>query len=431
MLYAVTRPLSEVPSLERLIAWADPHHPLLWTRGDRGAVGIGEALRLRFSGRDRFARAADAWRRIAARAVIDDRVGLPGSGLIAFGTFAFADAAAGPDAGPGADDLASESVLIVPRMLIARHRGVAWITEISSSPLQGERPLPAPTAAGEWHGVHLPVDEADESYLSGVREAVARIERGRTEKIVVARHVRGVIPAEDDLRVPLRRLAERYDDCWTYAVDGMIGASPETLVRHTDGAISARVLAGTRGRKPEDPAADARARDELLTSTKEQHEHAFAVQSVVTALSPHVLSLHTSDEPFALRLPNVWHLATELGAVPRGEGSSLELAAALHPTAAVAGTPTSQAVEAIAEIEPSGRGRYAGPVGWIDADGEGEWVIALRCAQLGEAEGGEHASGVRSVTAYAGGGIVSGSDPAHEFGETVSKFAPVADAFAP
>ena len=452
-LHVVTRPLERVPELGELLAFADPRNPLVWTRGDRGAVGVDEALRLRFSGPDRFAAAAAAWRRIAAAATIDDPVRMPGSGLVAFGSFEFADTHAD----------AAASVIVVPRLLIARHRGTAWITEVDTAPIEHETPLPDPAPAGMWTGAHLAVADADEAYLAGVREATARIERGEAEKIVLARQVSGSIAAGDDLRVPLRRLAERYDDCWTYAVDGMIGASPETLVRQTDGAISARVLAGTRGRKPADAAADARARDELLTSTKEQHEHDFAVQSVVTALSPHVLALHTSEEPFALRLPNVWHLATELGAVPKGESSSLELAAALHPTAAVAGTPTARAVEAIAELEPAGRGRYAGPIGWIDADGEGEWVIALRCAEVGSmpevaggrsrsgdapvgpgpkstasgreyeagAEDSEAPSATRTVTAYAGGGIVAGSDPAHEFGETVSKFAPIADAFAP
>ena len=410
-LCAVTRPLATLPTLDDLLSFADPAQPLLWTRGDRGCVGIGETLRLSFSGPDRFAQASSAWRSIAAIAETDDPVQLPGSGLLAFGTFAFSSASE------------STSVLVVPRMIVARHRGTAWITEISETPLDRDPLLPASTPLGEWIGAALPTTESDPAYLAGVREASARIARGEAEKIVLSRQVRGRISASDDLRVPLQRLAERYDDCWTFAVDGVIGASPETLIRQTDGAISARVLAGTRARRPE-PAADARARDELLTSTKEQHEHAFAVQSVVTALAPHVAELHTSEEPFALQLPNVWHLATDLGATPGAGGTSLELTAALHPTAAVAGTPTSRAVASIAEIEPFDRGRYAGAVGWIDADGDGEWVIALRCAQVGPA-----GNGTREVTATAGGGIVAGSDPDREFGETVSKFTPIAEAF--
>ncbi len=168
------------------------------------------------------------------------------------------------------------------------------------------------------------------TYLDGVRGATALIEHGYAEKIVMARRVLGQIHALDDIRVPLSRLANRYTDCWTYAVDGMIGASPETLIRQIDSQITGRVLAGTRGRR-EDPQADRRERDELLANAKEQHEHDFAVQSVVTALAPHVDELRTSEQPFALELPNVWHLATDIEAVPSDGGSSLELAAALHP----------------------------------------------------------------------------------------------------
>jgi len=413
-LHAVTRPLERVPA--DLLDYADPDEPLAWLRGDRGCVGIGELVRLTFHGSNRFAEASRVWREISAAASVDDPVGLPGSGLVALGSFAFGDSEE-----TGREN---ESVLIVPRLLVARHRGTAWITEVSDAPIEREPRLPEPRARDVWIGADLPIDAEDAGYFAGVREATRRIEGG-IEKIVLARRVRGRIGADDDLRVPLARLAERYEDCWTYAVGGIIGASPETLVRRTDGAISARVLAGTRGRKPGDPAADIRARDELLTSSKEQHEHAFAVQSVVTALAPHVKDLRTSEEPFALELPNVWHLATDLGAVPGDDGTSLELTAALHPTAAVAGTPTVDAVAAIAELEPFSRGRYAGPVGWLDAAGEGEWVIALRCAVVGAPE-----DGTREITAYAGGGIVAGSDPAHEFAETVSKFAPVAEAFS-
>ncbi|MFV0435181.1 MAG: isochorismate synthase MenF [Leucobacter sp.] len=495
-LRAVTRSLDSLPEL---VALADPRDPLLWHRGDRGCVGIGEVLRLAFSGPTRFTDAAAAWREIAAAAEIDDPVRMPGTGLVALGAFAFAD------------DSAAESVLIVPRLLVARHRESAWVTEVtvlddavlegsgSRSAAPNHPRLPSPAPIGDWGGVDFAPTAADPSpdatdratrprgaedsvaaYLAGVREAATRIDRGDFEKIVLARQVAGVVAADDDLRVPLARLAERYLDCWTFAVDGLIGASPETLIRSTGGAVSARVLAGTRGRHPENEQRDARARDELLTSAKEQHEHAFAVQSAVTALAPHVRELRTSEEPFPLRLPNVWHLATDLGASLDECSSALELVGALHPTAAVAGTPTGAAVAAIAELEPFDRGRYSGAVGWIDAVGDGEWVIALRCAQLGpigaesgsesgpadagsgtgvssgvpaEAEIGARAdsksaeslrsgagedpgtragtgAGSRAVIASAGGGIVAGSDPEHELAETVSKLRPITEAFA-
>ncbi|WP_449278527.1 isochorismate synthase [Leucobacter sp. GX24907] len=464
----MTRRLAEVPDI---LALVDPVDPLLWTREDRGCVGIGHVLRLEFRGPDRFQEAARTWREIAALAIVDDEVRLPGTGLLALGTFAFAD------------DSASSSVLIVPRTVVARHRGTAWITEISEiaefagdSGIAGDSEVtettesgghpvasaapeaPTPAPSGTWAGLDLDPaadlsseDPGTLAYLDGVREASTRIARGDVEKVVLARQVRGEIAEEADLRVPLGRLADDYLDCWTFAIDGLVGASPETLIRSTDGAVSARVLAGTRARRDE-PAADLRARDELLTSAKDQHEHAFAVQSVVTALSPYLPDLRTSEEPFALRLPNVWHLGTDLGATigtpraaapeqapeaandqpfsPTSAGgpstvNAIELVGALHPTAAVAGTPTADAVATIGELEPFDRGRYAGAVGWIDADGDGEWVIALRCAQVERAEGGR-----RLVTATAGGGIVAGSDAAHELAETVIKLRPITEAFA-
>lgn len=409
-LYAVTRSLKQVPAL---LQFADQHDPLVWVRGDRGCVGLGQMLRLVFRGADRFAQAADAWREICVSAVVDDTVQLPGSGLIAFGTFAFDNRST------------AESVLIVPQLLVARHGDKAWVTEVSRQPLEKPRALPLPRKRGAWSGTQLEPMAQDDHYLRGVREATSRIENGGVEKIVLARTLRSSIDAHDDLRVPIGRLAYRYADCWTYAVDGMIGASPETLVRQIDGKITARVLAGTRGRR-DDAETDVRMRDELLASSKEQHEHAFAVQSVITALSPHVQQLHTSEQPFALELPNVWHLATDLEAVAGDGGSTIDLVAAIHPTAAVAGTPTADAVEAIAQLEPFDRERYAGATGWIDADGDGEWVIALRGAQVANAQDNQ-----RTVTAYAGGGIVAGSDPEHELRETVSKFRPIVEAFAP
>ena len=443
-LRAVTRPLDKVPDL---LGYASGSHPLFWNRGDRGCVGIGEALRLVFRGKHRFLDASRVWREIASRAQIDDPVQMPGSGLVAFGTFAFAD------------ESAAESVLIVPRLLINRHRGVAWITEVSvvsqaESAVGGsaDPELPERTAFGHWPGAELhslserPTDSdptdprvvAAErastiaAYLAGVDEAARRIGAGEVEKVVLSRQIAGELPANADLRVPLERLSSRYLDCWTFAVDGLIGASPETLVRSTSGAVSARVLAGTRGRHADDAVRDRGARDELLRSAKEQHEHDFAVQSVITALAPHVNELRTSDEPFALQLPNVWHLATDLGASLGEDTTALELVDALHPTAAVAGTPTADAVALIAELEPFDRERYSGAVGWIDAQGDGEWVIALRCAQVSDVQSGasSDAIGTRTVVASAGGGIVAGSDPQHELGETVSKFRPVTDAFA-
>jgi len=411
-LHAVTRLLPATLSLDELLAFADPQHPLVWLRDERGCVGIGEVTRITASGADRFTSAAAQWLELLGDAVIDDAVQAPGSGPLAFGSFAFDDQSA------------ATSSLIVPRLIIGRGAQGSWITEISLSPISESPRLPEPIATGAWHGSELPVREADPQYLDSVVRGTSEVAAGAAEKLVLARRVFGSIADSDDLRVPLSRLANRYLDCWTFAVDDLLGASPETLIRRTEGAVTARILAGTRPRCPGD--ADLAIRDGLIADPKEQLEHALAVHSVVDAIAPLVEDLTTDPQPFALQLPNVWHLATDLRATSKRHGTSLDLAGALHPTAAVAGTPTDVAIASIRRLEGFDRERYAGAVGWIDAVGDGEWVIALRCAAVGA-----DAVGSRRVTAYAGGGILADSVPEREFAETVSKLRPIAEAFAP
>jgi menaquinone-specific isochorismate synthase len=200
-------------------------------------------------------------------------------------------------------------------------------------------------------------------------------------------------------------------------VDGFFGASPETLVTVRSGALTSRVLAGTVERGG-DPAADETARSTLLDSPKNRFEHALAVDSLLLTLGGRVDDL-ALGRPFALRLPNVWHLATDATARVRAGLNALDLVAALHPTAAVAGAPQQAALELIHELEPFDRGRYAGPVGWIDGTGDGEWAIGLRSAQIETAD---------RVRAYAGAGVVAGSVAEDELAETGWKFAPVLEA---
>lgn len=414
-LTAVTRPLDAADfRAQTLIEFADAQDPLVWVRDERGLIGIGEALRLTFSGADRFTEASRAWRDIASAANSSDPLGLPGTGLLALGTFAFAD------------DSSAHSVLIVPRVILGTNGSTAWRTDISLEGEEAVSPAPArsPLNGDEWRSVGFTerAGSAD-AYRAGVREANRLVQTPPLEKIVLSRQLTGRTEAGADLRVPLQRLTERYTDCWTFSVDGMIGASPETLVRVVNQEVTARVLAGTRKRS-EDPAADERLSAELGASDKEQHEHALAVLSVVDALEPHVDQLRVDETPYLLELPNVWHLATDVSARLADGTDSIRLAGALHPTAAVAGTPTDLAIQAIAEIEPFDRGRYAGAVGWMNAAGDGEWAIALRSAQVERASDGS-----ATVTAFAGGGIVAGSDPDHELLETVAKFRPIVESF--
>jgi menaquinone-specific isochorismate synthase len=400
---------SQVDDVRSLIALVDPQRPLLWLRKGSGLAGIGEALRLEFAGPTRMQDAAAAWREIAAAATVSDALRMPGTGLVAFGTFAFADRSA------------QSSVLIVPQVLIGRRDGVTWVTRIRLKDDSAARPTDLrSTAFGPEYRITLtPGVESPAGFQDHVAQAVDRILDGDLSKVVLSRDLTGRIPADADLRRVVSDLAVGYPDCWTFAVDGLVGSSPETLVGVQDGSVTARVLAGTASRGA-DAETDQQAAVDLVTSTKDQDEHQFAVQSVLASLRPHTSHVLTSDMPFTLKLPNLWHLATDIEGILTDDATSLDLIDALHPTAAVAGSPTPAAVALIEQLEPFDRGRYAGPVGWVGADGDGEWAIALRCAQVDP--GGD-------VTAYAGCGIVGESVPEKELTETRMKFRPIVDAF--
>jgi menaquinone-specific isochorismate synthase len=400
----------QVDDVRSLIALVDPKRPLLWLRKGRGLAGVGEALRLEFSGPSRMQDAAAAWREIASAATIDDPLRMPGTGLVAFGTFAFADRSS------------QSSALIVPQVVVGRRDGVTWLTRIrlDDSEAQDTPAKPRATAFGPEYRVTLtPGAETAAGFQEHVAEAVERILDGELSKVVLSRDLTGRIPADADLRRVVSDLALGYPDCWTFAVDGLVGSSPETLVGVQDGSVTARVLAGTASRGA-DAESDQQAAVGLFTSAKDQDEHQFAVQSVLASLRPHTSHVLTSELPFTLKLPNLWHLATDIEGTLTDDATSLDLIDALHPTAAVAGSPTPAAVALIEQLEPFDRGRYAGPVGWVGADGDGEWAIALRCAQV--EPGGD-------VTAYAGCGIVGESVPEKELTETRMKFRPIVDAF--
>jgi menaquinone-specific isochorismate synthase len=375
---------------------------LAWTRGDEGLVGWGEAARLELTGDDRFTQAQAWWTSLASRAVVDDAVGVPGSGLVAFGSFAF-------DAGQ------ASSVLVVPQVLVGRRDGRSWITYVGGQ--TDVRPQPAPD---QPQGVRFAdLGRSGPEWMGVVAEAVARIETGVVDKVVLARDVEAVAEAPVDVRWLLRRLAARYQECWTFSVDGLVGATPEMLVRLRDGVATSRVLAGTFWPSG-DAAKDLRQVDVLARSIKDIEEHGYGLRSVAEALERHCSAIEVPAAPFVLELPNVIHLASDVRGIVSDGSSSLELIASLHPSAAVCGTPTPVARQIIREIEGLDRGRYAGPVGWLDASGDGEWGIALRC---GEVDG-------QRVRLFAGCGIVSGSDPARELAETNAKLVPMRDALS-
>lgn len=396
-----TTPVAHASSLLPLI---DGRHPLLFVRRGEGVAGLGEAVRLEFRGPDRMRDAATAWRRIAAAATVTDPVGKSGSGLVAFGAFAFAD------------DSEQASVLIVPRVVIGRRDGVTWVTRIDGA---DEQVASRPFGPEYRLGLHQGSLDA-EGYRAAVGSAVERIRDGDLGKVVLARDLTGHLPEGGDLRRVLVDLALGYPDTWTFAVDGLIGSSPETLVRVKDGVVTARVLAGSTGRGA-DADADHAAAVSLATSQKDLDEHRFAVQSVLAALRSHSRGLAASELPFTLKLPNLWHLASDVEGRLTDGSTALDLVCELHPTAAVAGTPREAALAVIRELEPFDRRRFAGPVGWVDGNGDGKWAIALRSAEV--AEDG-------TISAFAGAGIVADSDPDQELAETKLKFRPVVEAFA-
>lgn len=403
-----------------LVSLLAGEQPLLWRRRGFGMAGFGEAVRLEFSGPTRMTDAAAAWRDLVARATVSDPLGIPGTGLVAFGAFAFSDSSA------------KSSVLIVPSVIVGRAGPVCWVTRVAVGsdalpPL--EVPTPAPLREPATTSL-TPGEMGPDTYLEAVGQAVAQIRAGHLSKTVIARDLIGSLEPEADLRPVIARLAEAYPDCWTFAVDGLIGASPETLVSVHHNTVRARVLAGSAARGV-DANTDLEAASALATSTKDQDEHEFAVQNVLASLRPHSPAVTASETPFTLKLANLWHLASDVEGSLDDGSSSLDLLQSLHPTAAVAGTPTPEAVAVLEGLEPFDRGRYTGPVGWLGADGDGEWAIALRCAQVTHDSVGADSVATAQVTAWAGAGIVIDSDPAHELLETRMKFRPIIDAFTP
>lgn len=384
---------------------------------ETGLVGWGEAARAEFAGAERFSRAQRWWAGWLADADVEDPLHLPGSGPVAFASFAF-------DPQPG------ESVAVVPRVVVGRRAGRSWLTVVAGSPREARHALEE-TVAALHHPVAVPEAPRGVAYSEGslsvvewqaaVTEAVRRIDTGGLDKVVLARDVVVTTDAPVDTRYLLTHLASRYPSCWTFSVDGLVGATPEMLVRRIGTTVTSRVLAGTM-RRSSDTTRDNSLASALLDSAKDHAEHEYAVRSVALALAAHCTDLDVPETPRLLRLANVQHLATDVSGVLADGAPVLALAASLHPTAAVCGTPTERAFAVIRELEGMDRGRYAGPVGWVDARGDGEFGIALRCASI-EADD--------RLRLYAGCGLVAGSEAKLELAESQAKLVAMRDALEP
>jgi menaquinone-specific isochorismate synthase len=407
-----------IPDPGDLLASLPRPDVVAWVRHGAGLAGWGEAARVTLpSGEDRFT-AGEKWlRSVFDAAEVDDQVRCSGTGPVAFGAFTF-------------DASCDGSVLIVPRALVGRDgQGRAWLTTATqpgTGPGDPDPVVPGLAPRGiRWHDGSLSAPRWEQAVAKAVT-AIKTPGENALRKVVLARDLYATAVNDIDARVLLNRLAARYPDCYAFACDGLVGASPELLIRREGCQVSSLVLAGTAprgGSQAEDDALGA----ELLADAKNTEEHAYAVTSMRETLGPLCESLDMADSPALLKLPNLQHLGTRVNGTLRSHAgpdavravrSALALAAAVHPTAAVCGTPTGAAMELIRELEHMDRERYAGPVGWIDSAGNGEWCIALRCAQLNG----------RTARLFAGCGIVAGSEPSAELAEAQVKFQPMRSA---
>jgi menaquinone-specific isochorismate synthase len=391
-----------------LIARLPDPGAVAWTRGGEGLVGWGTAARVTLpAGEDRFT-AGEKWlRELFDGAQVTDEVRLPGSGPVAFGSFTF-------------DPASDGSVLVVPQTVLGRAGGRAWLTTIEGGrPAPGMLP-PVPPAGVLWSDGSLTAPR----WQQAVATAVTRIRAGELDKVVLARDLYANAWQDLDPRVLLARLAARDPDCYAFSCAGLVGATPELLIQREGRQVRSLVLAGTTrrgGTAAEDSALGA----ELLASAKNVEEHEYAAADVRAVLRPLCDRLEVQARPSLVRYASLQHLATRVTGTLRAPGdaagplpSALALAGALHPTAAICGTPQAAAMEMIRELEGMDRGRYTGPVGWVDARGNGCWGIAIRCAEL---------TGSRARL-FAGCGIVAESDPAAELAEAQTKFRPMQDA---
>ena len=374
-----------------------------WIRGGEGLVGFGVYKKYEVSCEDRFKEAYKWWQQRLAEFTIQNNVHGIGTGPILFTSFAF--------------DPKDASELIIPKVIIGKRNGKSWITWIGDQKQPDIKKIDISSQSGEITWANGTVEE--EKWRSQVSRAIDAIKNGQLEKVVLARDLKANSTTKINKNNLLQKLEIEYPSTWVFLVDGLVGATPELLVRLNKSLITSRVLAGTiqkTGNEDRDLALAA----SLAKSSKDLEEHEYAVKSVADSLAPFCSSTNVPESPFVLHLSNVMHLATDVTGVLNDSAKQADiftLIENLHPTAAVCGTPTNVAKKLISELETMNRSRYAGPVGWIDAQGDGEIGIALRCGELSD--------GDKSIRIFAGCGIVAGSDPITEYAESQAKLMPM------
>ena len=408
-------------------AGADAWFCLEQPQRDRYAIAaLGSVCTLQARGGGRFAAVDRRWRALAASAAADDLGGPPGSGLVAVGGFAFAPEGAGVPAWAGF----TPASLAVPEVSLCRLRDDVRLTvnaavqpddtaadalarahrslaRLRSAPL----PLLDPAPTGNYQVLStLPPSH----YEDAVARAVERIGAGRLEKVMLAREVEVHAPGHHDPAAVLGALREGFGSCYVFAVGRgdatFVAASPELLERREGQRASTVALAGS-ARRSADPAVDDHIGEQLLRSDKEREENAIVARRIARALAPRSVWVTAAPEPVLVRVANIQHLARPIRAQLAEPMGAIALAGLLHPTPAVGGEPSAIACELIPALEGLDRGWYAGPVGWTDIAGDGEFCVALRCALLRGQIG----------HCYAGCGIVADSDPVAELAESEVK----------
>lgn len=375
-------------------------------------AGLGSALRLKAAGMNRFEQLIDAWRTIPA---------IPIGARLMMG---FSFSPDGPTSeswdGFGACDVVLPEAAVIRdaaghRVVLAVPAGADARALLDTIRRLGDPGPVRPIGFGD-HAVHS--DPAPQDWATAVAEAVGAISEGSFEKVVLARTVEVTTELTIEGFELLHHLAQRNPDShlygWQIADKCLIGASPELLVGKRGATVTANPLAGSAGRGPSDDE-DRRLGEDLLASAKDQNEHSLVVDDIADRLASVTTDLAVPGAPSLRRSPTVQHLSTEIEGRLADHVHLFDLVSRLHPTPAVGGTPRSEAVAFIDKVEQIDRGWYSGGIGWLSPHGDGEAVIALRCALL---------EGNRAVL-YAGNGIVRDSVPAAELDETRWKLRPM------
>ena len=374
-----------------------------WIRSGDGLVGFGEYKKFIVTGEDRFDQARVWWNDQLSEFKINNNVHGSGTGPLLFASFAF--------------NSSSPSFLVIPEIVLGQKNGKSWITWIGDKNQPSLERINTSSVSGEITWQDSAKDE--EVWRQQVTKAITAIKDGLVEKVVLARDLTATSTKEIDVRSLLQRLEIEYPSTWLFLVNGLVGATPELLVRLSKSLVTSRVLAGTI-RKSGNEDRDLALAASLAKSSKDLEEHEYAVKSVADGLAPFCSSTNVPESPFVLHLANVMHLATDVTGVLNSSARQADiftLIEQLHPSAAVCGTPTEVAKKYISQLEQMDRGRYSGPVGWIDAQGDGEIAIALRCGLLSDDR--------KSIRIFAGCGIVADSNPEKEFAESQSKLIPM------